>query len=109
MAQAAADYIIVGGGSAGCLVAARLIEAGATVLLLEEGPPRGHPLLDLPAGYMKFLNSERYLKYYPTVPQPQLDGRSLIIPQGRLLGAALRSTPWSICAASARITTAGPR
>lgn len=86
MAQAAADYIIVGGGSAGCLVAARLIEAGATVLLLEEGPPRGHPLLDLPAGYMKFLNSERYLKYYPTVPQPQLDGRSLIIPQGRLLG-----------------------
>lgn len=81
-----ADYIIVGGGSAGCLIAARLVQAGASVLLLEEGPARGHPLLDLPAGYMKFLNSERFLKYYPTIPQPQLDGRSMIIPQGRILG-----------------------
>lgn len=81
-----ADFVIVGGGSAGCLIAARLVQAGAEVLLLEEGPARGHPLLDLPAGYMKFLNSERFLKYYPTVPQPQLDGRSMIIPQGRLLG-----------------------
>lgn len=80
------DYIIVGGGSSGCLVAARLVQAGAEVLLLEEGPARGHPLLDLPAGYMKFLNSERFLKYYPTQPQPQLGGRSMIIPQGRLLG-----------------------
>lgn len=80
------DHIIVGAGSAGCLIAARLVAAGAEVLLLEEGPARGHPLLDLPAGYMKFLNSERYLKYYPTVPQPQLGGRSMIIPQGRLLG-----------------------
>jgi choline dehydrogenase len=80
------DYIIVGGGSAGCVIAARLVQAGAEVLVLEEGPARGHPLLDLPAGYMKFLNSERFLKYYPTVPQPQLDGRSMIIPQGRLLG-----------------------
>jgi choline dehydrogenase len=81
-----ADYIIIGGGSSGCLVAARLVQAGACVLLLEEGPARGHPLLDLPAGYMKFLNSERFLKYYPTVPQPQLGGRSMIIPQGRILG-----------------------
>ena len=80
------DYIVIGAGSAGCLIAARLVEAGAEVLVLEEGPARGHPLLDLPAGYMKFLNSERFLKYYPTVPQPQLDGRSMIIPQGRLLG-----------------------
>lgn len=80
------DYIIVGGGSAGCVIAARLVQAGAEVLVLEEGPARGHPLLDLPAGYMKFLNSERFLKYYPTMPQPQLDGRSMIVPQGRLLG-----------------------
>jgi choline dehydrogenase len=95
------DHIIIGGGSAGCLIAARLVQAGAKVLLLEEGPARGHPLLDLPAGYMKFLNSERFLKYYPTLPQPQLGGRSLIIPQGRLLGGGsainamvyLRGTP----------------
>ncbi len=81
------DHIIVGGGSAGCLIAAGLAaRSNARVLLLEEGPGRGSPLLDFPAGYMKFLNSERYLKYYPSVPQPQLDNRSLIIPQGRILG-----------------------
>ncbi|GHC50899.1 GMC family oxidoreductase [Neogemmobacter tilapiae] len=80
------DFIIIGGGSSGCLIASRLVQSGASVLLLEEGPARGHPLLDLPAGYMKFLNSERFLKYYPTTPQPQLGGRSMIIPQGRILG-----------------------
>jgi choline dehydrogenase len=68
------DHIIIGGGSAGCLIAARLVQAGAKVLLLEEGPARGHPLLDLPAGYMKFLNSERFPNTIPPCPSPNWAG-----------------------------------
>ena len=82
-----ADYIIVGGGSSGAVIAAQLVtKMGAKVLVLETGPRRAPWLLDVPAGYMKFLASDRYLEFYESVPQPQLGGRSLIVPQGRILG-----------------------
>lgn len=81
------DYIIVGGGSSGCIVAARLVgEQGARVLLLEAGSDRYDPLLKMPAGYMKFLASDAYLTMYQTEPQPQLDGRGVIVPQAKVLG-----------------------
>ena len=80
------DFIIVGGGSAGCVAAARLVTAGASVLLIERGPARANPIMSFPAGYMKFLNRDTYLVMHPTEPQPQLGGRAPIVPQGRVLG-----------------------
>ncbi|MCR9148880.1 MAG: GMC family oxidoreductase N-terminal domain-containing protein [Rhodobacteraceae bacterium] len=81
------DVVIVGGGSSGSVLAARLVgDFGAKVLLLEAGPSRGHWMLDLPAGYMKFLASDRFLEFHESTPQRALGGRSLIVPQARILG-----------------------
>lgn len=81
------DYIIVGGGSAGCIVAARLVKEGnARVLLLEAGSDEYHPVLKMPAGYMKFLASDKYLTLHQTEAQPQLNGRGVIVPQAKVLG-----------------------
>lgn len=81
------DYVVVGGGSAGCIVAARLVQQGnARVLLLEAGSDEYHPLLKMPAGYMKFLASDKYLTLHQTENQPQLNGRGVIVPQAKVLG-----------------------
>lgn len=81
------DYIVVGGGSAGCIVAARLVSEGnARVLLLEAGRDEYHPVLKMPAGYMKFLVSDRFLTMHQTEAQPQLNGRGVIVPQAKVLG-----------------------
>ncbi|MCJ8151258.1 GMC family oxidoreductase [Shinella sedimenti] len=81
------DYIIVGGGSAACVVAARLVrDARARVLLLERGPRKANPIMHFPAGYMKFLAKDTYLSMHQTEPQPQLGGRGPIVPQGKVLG-----------------------
>jgi choline dehydrogenase len=80
------DYIVCGGGSSGCLVTARLAEAGARVLLLEAGPDDQNPLIRMPAGYVKLLGAERYMWFYKSVPQAHLGGRTPIVPQGRVLG-----------------------
>ena len=87
MASQRHDYIVVGGGSAGCVVASRLVgEHGARVLLVEAGPRRASPILAMPAGYMKYLARETYLTMHRVVPQPQLDGRAPIVPQAKVLG-----------------------
>jgi choline dehydrogenase len=80
------DYVVAGGGSSGCLVAARLAEAGARVLVLEAGPDDRSPLIRMPAGYVKLLGVERYMWFYKSVPQAHLGGRTPIVPQGRVLG-----------------------
>ncbi len=81
------DYIIVGGGSSACVVAARLVTDGkARVLVLERGPRKANPIMHYPAGYMKFLAKDTYLQLHKTKPQPQLDGRGPIVPQGKVLG-----------------------
>ena len=86
MVVKAYDYIIVGGGSSACVVAARLIEAGASVLMLERGPAKVNPIMNFPAGYMKFLARDTYLMMHQTEPQEHLAGRAPIVPQGRVLG-----------------------
>ncbi|WP_421726161.1 GMC family oxidoreductase [Bauldia sp.] len=81
------DHIVVGGGSSGCVAAARLAsEGGARVLLLEAGYSHRHPLLDMPPGIFKLINGSKYMRYHRTTPQPHLDGRVHDIPQGNVLG-----------------------
>ncbi|MFL5333389.1 MAG: GMC family oxidoreductase [Geminicoccaceae bacterium] len=81
------DYIVVGGGAAGCVVAATLVrEGGARVLLLEAGHSHRHPLLDMPPGIFKMINGSKFMRYHQTVPQEHLDGRVHDIPQGHVLG-----------------------
>jgi len=81
------DFIIVGGGSSGCVAATRLVrDGGARVLLIERGQEKQPPILQMPAGYMKYLAREDYLEMHETVAQPQLDGRAPIVPQARILG-----------------------
>ncbi|MCR9136215.1 MAG: GMC family oxidoreductase N-terminal domain-containing protein [Alphaproteobacteria bacterium] len=81
------DHIVIGGGSAGCVAAARLAsEGGARVLLLEAGYSHRHPLLDMPPGVFKMINGSKYMRYHQTTPQAHLDGRVHDIPQGNVLG-----------------------
>jgi choline dehydrogenase-like flavoprotein len=80
------DHIVVGGGSSGCVAAARLVSRGARVLMLEAGYSHRHPLLDMPPGIFKMINGSKYMRYHKTVPQPHLDGRQHDIPQANVLG-----------------------
>ena len=81
------DHIVVGGGSSGCVVAARLAgDGGRRVLLLEAGHSHRHPLLDMPPGIFKMINGSKYMRYHRTTPQAHLDGRVHDIPQGHALG-----------------------
>lgn len=87
MASRRFDYIVVGGGSSGCVVASRLVaEQDARVLLVEAGPRRVSPILAMPAGYMKFLARDTYLTMHHVLPQPQLGGRAPVVPQAKVLG-----------------------
>ena len=80
------DHIVIGGGSAGCVAAARLAGSGARTLVLEAGYSNRHPLLDMPPGIFKLINGSRFMRYHHTEPQPHLDGRVHDIPQGNVLG-----------------------
>jgi choline dehydrogenase len=81
-----ADYVVVGAGSAGCVLADRLSEDGARVLLLEAGPKDWHPMIHVPAGVLKLLHNPRVNWNYTTDPEPGLAGRRLHWPRGRVLG-----------------------
>ncbi len=81
------DYIVIGGGSSGCVAAARLVtEKRARVLILEAGHSHRHPLLDMPPGIFKMINGSKFMTYHTTVPQEHLNGRAHDIPQGNVLG-----------------------
>lgn len=83
------DYIVVGGGSAGCLLAARLSEdAGTSVLLIEAGPRDLNPWLHVPSGFFKTINNPRYDWRYETEPEPALNNRRIAWPRGRVLGGS---------------------
>ena len=71
----------------GCVVAAKLADAGrARVLLLEAGHSHHHPLLDMPPGIFRMIKGSKYMRYHQTVPQEHLNGRVHDIPQGNVLG-----------------------
>lgn len=81
----AVDYIVVGGGSSGCVITQRLVAAGKSVLLLEAGAPDNHPFIHIPATFVKVIGTHRSFMYR-TEPEPGIDGRVLAVPQGRTLG-----------------------
>ncbi len=83
------DYVIVGAGSAGCVLANRLsANPNNRVLLLEAGPRDWHPFIHMPAGIAKLVNKKSINWDYYTEPQPELNGRRLWWPRGRVLGGS---------------------
>ena len=83
------DFIIVGAGSAGCVLANRLTASGQyRVLLLEAGPNNWHPWLHIPLGFGRLFTDRRYNWCYATEPQPGCHGRNVIAPRGKVLGGS---------------------
>ena len=87
-AGATYDFVIVGAGSAGCVLASRLSEdAGARVLVLEAGAPDRHPNIKIPAAFAKQFRTKLDWDYN-TEPEPHCEGRSIYIPRGKALGGS---------------------
>jgi choline dehydrogenase len=83
------DYVIVGAGSAGCVLASRLSADGKhSVLLLEAGPKDTNLWIHVPLGYGKLFKEKTVNWMYQTEPEPGLDGRTVFQPRGKVLGGS---------------------
>jgi choline dehydrogenase len=88
-AAASFDYVIVGAGSAGCVLANRLSADGrSTVLLLEAGPRDWYPWIHVPIGYAKTMFHPVVNWRFYTEPEPDMNGRRVYWPRGRTLGGS---------------------
>jgi len=81
-----ADYVVIGAGSAGCTVAARLSETAASVILLEAGPTDWYPWIHIPAAMRKLLRNPLVNWNYTTEPEASSGARRIEWPRGRVLG-----------------------
>jgi len=89
MTQNTFDYIVVGGGSAGCAAAARLsAQSDCTVCLIEAGPADRSPLIHMPLGLVGLIGSPKVNWCFNTEPETQLNGRRLFWPRGKTLGGS---------------------
>jgi choline dehydrogenase len=82
------DYIIVGSGSAGSVMAYRLTQAGHSVLVLEYGGTDRGPLIQMPSALSIPMNMKRYNWGFETEPEPHLNGRRLVTPRGKVVGGS---------------------
>lgn len=82
------DYVIVGSGAAGAILANRLSADGSTVCVLEAGPPDHSPFLHIPAGFIKAVFNKKYAWQFSSEGTEQTQGRRIPIPQGRTLGGS---------------------
>lgn len=83
------DYVIVGSGAAGSVLAGRLTEdPGVTVCVLEAGPPDRHPFIHIPGGFIKMLFNPDYTWQFKTEPSEGSGGRPILTTQGRTLGGS---------------------
>jgi choline dehydrogenase-like flavoprotein len=83
------DYVVVGAGTAGCVLASRLSEDPHTrVAVIEAGPPDRHPLIHVPATVAAAISRPRLNWRFVTVPQSHLAGRSIPIPRGHVVGGS---------------------
>ena len=87
------DFIIVGAGTAGCLLANRLSsDPSKRVLLIEAGKKDNYPWIHIPVGYLYCIGNPRTDWLYRTEPEPHMDGRRMDCPRGRVLGGSTRAT-----------------
>lgn len=83
-----ADYVIIGAGSAGCALAYRLSESGASVLVIEHGGTDIGPFIQMPAALSYPMNMKRYDWGFQSEPEPHLGGRRLATPRGKVVGGS---------------------
>lgn len=83
-----ADFVIIGAGSAGCAMAYRLSESGASVLVIEYGGTDAGPFIQMPAALSYPMNMARYDWGYKSEPEPHLNNRRLACPRGKVIGGS---------------------
>ncbi|WP_417207103.1 choline dehydrogenase [Antarctobacter sp.] len=83
-----ADYVIVGAGSGGCAIAARLTQAGKSVIVIEHGGSDWGPFINMPGALSYPMNMPRYDWGYQTEPEPHMGGRRMACPRGKVIGGS---------------------
>ena len=102
------DFIIVGAGSAGCVLANRLSADGRyEVALFEAGSRDSNPWIHIPVGYFKTMGNPNTDWCYRTEPDPGLNGRSINWPRGKVLGGSSSINGCSMCGGRLRISITG--